>query len=140
MNRYALTTTVMGYTVILQIIDSEGEAPAVPANEPYTGWRDITGNDTAQPGMKITWGPTGEEYAETTLPEQQLITTGRMQQRFDAAERWLMFNPLQYKSDLGIATPADESALIAYKQYFVAVSEVVEQNTFPTINWPVAPF
>lgn len=140
MNRYALTTTVMGYTVILQIIDSEGEAPAVPANEPYTGWRDITGNDTAQPGMKITWGPTGEEYAETTLPEQQLITTGRMQQRFDAAERWLMFNPLQYKSDLGIATPADESALIAYKQYFVAVSDVTEQNTFPMINWPVAPF
>ena len=140
MNRYALTTTVMGYTVILQIVDTEGAAPAVPANEPYAAWRDITGNDTAQSGMKITWGPAGDEYVAATPLEQQLITTGRMQQRFDAAERWLMFNPLQYKSDLGIATPADESALIAYKQYFVAVSQVTEQNTFPTINWPVAPF
>lgn len=34
MNRYALTTTVMGYTVILQIVESEGAAPAIPANEP----------------------------------------------------------------------------------------------------------
>ncbi|RON90334.1 tail fiber assembly protein [Pseudomonas fluorescens] len=140
MNRYALTTTAMGYTVILQIVESEGAAPAVPANEPFAQWRDITGNDIAQPGMKISWGPFGDEYVETTLLEQQMTTNGRMQQRFDAAGRWLMFNPLQYKLDLGIATAADESALVAYKQYCVAVSEVINQNTFPTINWPVAPF
>ncbi|MBN6775546.1 tail fiber assembly protein [Pseudomonas granadensis] len=140
MNRYALTTTVMGYTVILQIVDVEGEAPAVLADEPNAFWRDITGNDTARPGMKISWGPNGNDYSETTTAEQQMITSGRMQQRFDAAARWLMFNPLQYKLDLGIATPADESALIAYKQYFIAVSEVAGQSPFPTINWPVAPF
>jgi hypothetical protein len=90
--------------------------------------------------MKLVWGPSGNEFAETTIQEQQLITTGRIELRLNDATRWLMFNPLQYKSDLGIATATDEAALVAFKQYFIAVGEVKNQNTFPTINWPVAPF
>ncbi|ANI62172.1 hypothetical protein PGR6_45990 [Pseudomonas sp. GR 6-02] len=64
-----------------------------------------------------------------------------MQKRLDEAARWLMFNPLQYKVDLGVATPADEAVLLAYKQYVIAVSEVKNQPGYPsTINWPAAPF
>lgn len=140
MNRYALTLTVMGYTVVLQVLDTEGEAPASPAAEPNAGWRTITGNDAVQPGMKMQWGPGGEEYLEMTAAEQELFTNGRMQQRFDDAKRWLDFNPLQYKLDLGVATPADEAALVAYKQYFIALSEVKNNAVFPQIIWPVAPF
>jgi len=140
MNRYALTLTAMGYTVVLQVLDTEGEAPAGPAAEPSARWRNITGNDAVQPGMKMQWGPAGEEYLETTAAEQEQFTNGRMQLRFDEAARWLDFNPLQYKLDLGVATPAEEAALVAYKQYFIALSEVKNNAVFPQIIWPVAPF
>jgi len=140
MNRYALTLTAMGYTVVLQVLDTEGEAPAGPAAEPSAGWRNITGNDAVQPGMKMQWGPAGEEYLEITAAEQEQFTNGRMQLRFDEAARWLDFNPLQYKLDLGVATPAEEAALVAYKQYFIALSEVKNNAVFPQIIWPVAPF
>lgn len=140
MNRYALTLTASGYTVVLQVLDIEGEAPARPAAEPSSVWRNITGNDAVQPGMKMQWGPAGEEYFEITAAEQELFTSGRMQQRFDEAARWLDFNPLQYKLDLGVGTPADEAALVAFKQYFVALSEVKNNAVFPQIIWPVAPF
>jgi hypothetical protein len=140
MNRYALTITAMGYTVVLQVVDIDGEAPAVPVSEPSASWRDVTGNETVQAGMKLVWGPSGNEFVETTVPEQQLFTSGRIELRLDDATRWLKFNPLQYKLDLGIATAADEATLVAYKQYFIAVGEVKNQNTFPIINWPAAPF
>jgi hypothetical protein len=57
------------------------------------------------------------------------------------AIQWLVSNPLQYKKDLEIATPAEEAALLSYKQYFIALSEVKDQSGYPAaINWPVAPF
>ncbi|UUQ66354.1 phage tail assembly chaperone [Pseudomonas fuscovaginae UPB0736] len=47
---------------------------------------------------------------------------------------------LQFKSDLGIATAAEEAELIAQKQYILALRDVNKQPGFPlTVNWPVAP-
>lgn len=141
MNRYILTIAAMGYTLVLQVVDTDGDAPPVPANEPNAGWRNMTGDVTAQPGMKMEFGPGGWIFTMTTPAEQQAILKDRMQQRFDDATRWLTFNPLQYKLDLGSATPAEEAALIAYKQYVIAISDVKNQSgSLIDINWPVAPF
>jgi hypothetical protein len=113
--------------------------PVVPADEPWSSWQDYTGNTTAEPGMKMVWGM-GPTFVPTTALERETINQGRIQTRLQAAQSWLMFNPVQYKSDLGTASPAEEATLLAYKQYFVAVTEVKNQTTFPKLNWPVAPF
>ncbi|WP_053117674.1 tail fiber assembly protein [Pseudomonas sp. P1.31] len=139
MNRYVLTIS-SSHIVVLQVLDTDGEPPAVPANEPAAAWRDVTGDTTAQPGMKMEYGPYGVTFTALTADEKERFTKGRMQERFDQAAQWMTFNPLQYKVDLGTATPTEEVALVAYKQYYVALSEVTNQNTFPEINWPVAPF
>ncbi|AZE40611.1 hypothetical protein C4K05_1252 [Pseudomonas chlororaphis subsp. aureofaciens] len=48
---------------------------------------------------------------------------------------------MQYKLDLGVTTLADEALLLAYKQYYIAVSEVKNQSGYPhSVNWPAAPF
>jgi hypothetical protein len=80
-------------------------------------------------------------FTEPTFDDYVHLATTRMSERFDKAIHWFTFNLLQYKKDIGTATPEDEEALLAYKQYFIAVSEVKNQLGCPsTINWPVAPF
>ncbi|WLH36811.1 tail fiber assembly protein [Pseudomonas sp. FP2196] len=137
MSRYALTVTAMGYTIVLQVLETDGSVPATPADEPSSVWREVPNGMIVEPGMKTDWGST---YSDTSDYERQAFTSGRIQLRLDQASRWLMFNPLQYKLDLEIATAAEAAALVAYKQYYIAVTEVINQNAFPTINWPVAPF
>lgn len=139
MNRYILMTTAYSYNLVLDVVDTDGPMPEVPADEPYSSWQDYTGNTTAEPGMKMVWNGL-PSFVPTTATEREAMNQGRIQTRLQEAQSWLMFNPVQYKSDLGTASPAEEAALLAYKQYFVAVAEVKNQTTFPKLNWPVAPF
>jgi len=146
MNRYVLVGRVYksGYQVALQILESDEPMPTtLPVGIADAEWYDITGDTTAHVGWKVFFKleEDGLLFVEPTHEEHLAINAARMQERFDVAALWLTFNPLQYKLDLGVATPADEAALLAYKQYFVAVSEVKKQPGYPaTINWPVAPF
>lgn len=146
MNRYVLVGSVYksGYQVALQILESDEPMPTtLPDGVSDAGWYDITGDTTAHVGWKVFFNLEGDGllFVEPTHEEHLKMTAARMQERFDVAALWLAFNPLQYKADIGVATPADVSALLAYKQYFVAVSEVKKQSGYPsTINWPVAPF
>jgi Caudovirales tail fibre assembly protein, lambda gpK len=60
--------------------------------------------------------------------------------RLDKVNARLASTALQYKVDLGIATPADEAYLLAHKQFCIAMTEVNKQPGFPTtINWPELP-
>ena len=53
----------------------------------------------------------------------------------------LTYNPFDYKKDLGIATPDEEAALLAFKQYVIAVCDYKNQPGYPyTIIWPTVPF
>lgn len=52
----------------------------------------------------------------------------------------LRIDPLQDAVDLGVATEADTTNLMLWKQYRVDVNRVGDQPTFPqTINWPAPP-
>ncbi|WP_415765402.1 tail fiber assembly protein [Pseudomonas sp. ZB1P45] len=144
MNRYVLIETAYKttYLIVIQVLDTEEAMPTTQPDGVTGSWLDVTGDTTAQVGWKAEYFfDRGWVFAEPTHEEYLILTSGRMQKRFDEAARWLMFNPLQYKVDLGLATPADEAVLLAYKQYVVAVSEVKNQPGYPsTINWPVAPW
>jgi len=52
----------------------------------------------------------------------------------------LRIAPLQDAVDLGEATPAEEAALTAWKQYRVKLNRVTLQAGFPAnVDWPVEP-
>jgi hypothetical protein len=140
MNRYVLTISPNNIIVVLQVLDTEGEPPAIPANEPISAWRNVTGDTAAQPGYKLQLGPYGESFLPLTPDELEGVIRGRLQQRFDKVEQFLKFNPLQYKVDLAVATPEEWSQLRAIKQYYLDVCATTEQNTFPEVIWPIAPF
>jgi hypothetical protein len=147
MNRYVCIATIYQspYQVVREILDTD---EGIPTTSPYGNsslWLDVTGNTTVQ----LDWialytlrdNVFGWFFDEPTPEQYVKFTTCRMQERFDELARRLMFNPLQYKVDLGIATAADQAALVEYKQYAIAVSEVKSQPGYPvTINWPVAPY
>jgi hypothetical protein len=145
MNRYVLVGTVYktGYQVALQILETEDAMPTtLPDGVSDAWWYDITGYTTAHVGWKVfDLDAEGLLFVEPTEQEHRKMTTARMQERFDTAAQWIVFNPLQFKVDLGVATPAEVTTLALYKQYWIDVSEVRNQSGYPsTINWPVAPF
>jgi hypothetical protein len=126
---------------VVQIMDSDQSMPASDPNVPWVVWADVTGNTDVQVGWKAEQINGVWTFTEPTYEELLNQALGRTQQLLEEAGRWLMFNPLPYKIDLGIATPSDEALLLAYKQYFVAVSEVKNQPSYPrNINWPVVPW
>jgi hypothetical protein len=56
--------------------------------------------------------------------------------RFDKVNATLASSALVQKVELGLATPAEEAALLEYKQFFIAMSNVNKQ---PTVSWPQVP-
>lgn len=141
MNRYVLLDYLPVFSIVLQVLDSEEAPPAVPPNEPFASWMTVPNDELAQVGCKREFGSTGYIYTPLNDAELLYASNTRLQLRLDAAGRWLACNPLQYKLDLGVATSADEEALLAYKQYYVAVSEVNKQSGFPAAaTWPALPF
>lgn len=60
--------------------------------------------------------------------------------RFDKVSTTLTSSALVQKVELGLATPAEEAALLAYKQFFIAMSEVNKQPGYPlSVAWPQIP-
>ncbi|VVM50818.1 tail fiber assembly protein [Pseudomonas fluorescens] len=140
MNRYALIETVyqQNYYVVTQLVDAD-DFPPFPENGGGS-WIDTAGL-AVQVGWLAQFQTFQWVFTEPDYEAYVRLATARMSERFDKAIHWLTFNPLQYKKDIGTATPDDEAALLSYKQYFVAVSEVKNQSGYPSIiNWPIAPF
>ncbi|WP_064120762.1 tail fiber assembly protein [Pseudomonas fluorescens] len=60
--------------------------------------------------------------------------------RLDKANTTLATSALVQKVELGLATPAEETALLEYKQFFIALSNVNKQPGYPlTVTWPEVP-
>jgi hypothetical protein len=60
--------------------------------------------------------------------------------RFDQVNFTLASSALVQKVELGLATPAEEAALLEYKQFFIAMSNVNKQPGYPlTVTWPEVP-
>ncbi|MFJ4197006.1 tail fiber assembly protein [Pseudomonas sp. NPDC089534] len=135
---YIEMINVMPFPKVLQVVDAEQmpDSPGVPGN-----WVEVSVDTPAQPGWKAQFTATGWVFSEPTYEDHVGIATNRMHQLLSSASGWLSVNPLQYKLDLGLATPDEEATLQAYKQYYINVCEVKNQSGYPyTINWPAAPF
>ncbi|MFJ7798443.1 tail fiber assembly protein [Pseudomonas sp. NPDC096950] len=140
MNRYAFVN-LSGRPSVFKVVETDQGVPDIDPNGPWGVWVDITGNTDVQEGWHADL--INDVWTFTPLTEQEALdkARGRMQELLEKAGRWLMFNPLQYKADIGVASTAEQTLLVAFKEYCIAVSEVINQSGYPrTINWPVAPF
>jgi hypothetical protein len=139
MNRYVFIAL---YNLkVYQILDTDETMPVNPPDTVLGEWVDVTGNTTVQVGWSAFRVGDHWEFAAPTY--DQLVREGREIATLLLADtqKWLLLNPFDYKVDLGVATPAEEAALLAFKQYVVAVSEYKNQPDFPyTITWPTIPF
>ncbi|RIJ11815.1 phage tail protein [Pseudomonas sp. 91RF] len=141
MIRYVLieTNNLIPFAKVLQFVDAE-QMPSIPPGASGF-WVETSVDTPIQIGWKAEYTVNGWVFSEPTYQDQVDIVANRVRFLLGAAEGWLMLNPLQYKLDMGIATPEEQASLLAYKQYYVAVCEVKTQSGYPyTVTWPVAPF
>lgn len=145
MNRYAFVRFNYSkpFNKVLRIVEAEETPTFIPEEAGLSNgfWVDITANPAVQVGWKGS-NLTGEWiFSEPTFQDLEKDVAQEVLELLNTAGQWLLLNPLQYKADLGVATPAEEAQLLAYKQYCVGVSEMKKQSGYPyTVNWPVAPF
>ncbi|WP_236188100.1 tail fiber assembly protein [Pseudomonas paraglycinae] len=139
MNRYVFIT--MPNSKVYRVVDTDEGMPVSFPDGLGGLWVDATGNTEVVVGWNARlvnnqWelhAPTFEEVAS----QVKFIAT----EKLSNAKGWLTFNPLDYKQDLGIATPEEEAALLAYKQYVIAVCDYRNQPGYPyTMIWPTEPF
>ncbi|MGE8189524.1 tail fiber assembly protein [Pseudomonas sp. NPDC086278] len=135
----ALYAKIEFSNVVTQLLETDQGKPA--DSPPWFQWVDVTGVADIGLGYRATYMYPGWTFTKPTEQALRNDAEGKRIQLLNAAVTWLLNNPVHYKVDIGVASPAEEALTLAYKQYFVAVSEVAQQPDFPfTINWPVAPF
>ncbi|WP_367083369.1 tail fiber assembly protein [Pseudomonas sp. HOU2] len=140
MNRYAYVRYdyAKPFKKIMQIVEAE----EIPEYLSGGGWVDITANPAVQVGWKAeTINYVDWVFSEPTYQEREKDVAQDALELLTAASKWLLVHPLQYKADLGVATPDDQALLLAYKQYCVELGDMSKQSGYPyTVNWPLAPF
>ncbi|MHC5131753.1 tail fiber assembly protein [Pseudomonas glycinis] len=142
MNRYAFIEMSNQYPFsrVAEIVESEDTPLTGPVGIPGA-WYALAAETVVQVGWKATYSASGWIYSELTYQDHADLVSQRIQQRLGVAQGWLNLNPLQYKVNLEIATPEEETQWLAYQQYYVAVADVRKQADYPyTIVWPVVPF
>jgi hypothetical protein len=142
MNRYVFIemSNLYPFSRVAEIIESE-EMPQTPPAGISGSWSAVAMDTMVQVGWKATYSATGWVYSELTYDDYANLVQTRIRQRIGVASGWLDLNPVQYKVNLGVATPEEEAAWIAYQQYYIAVTSVKSQPDYPfAIQWPVAPF
>ena len=141
MNRYVfIDAYTPPFTRAVQVVDAD-EFPQFTPPGPSGYWIEVSIDTPVQVGWKGNYIGNGWVFTELTYQDNVDVLVIQVRQRLTQAASWLTVNPLQYKLDLGLASTSETELLLAYKQYYVAVSEIKNQSGYPyTINWPVAPF
>ncbi|MFJ3316107.1 tail fiber assembly protein [Herbaspirillum huttiense] len=74
-----------------------------------------------------------------STPAELAATVGAMRDQL-LQNAGLRIAPLQDAVDLGDATAEEQSKLVAWKQYRIALNRVTQQETFPqAVTWPTSP-
>ncbi|KJZ38045.1 MULTISPECIES: tail fiber assembly protein [Pseudomonas] len=127
------------FGMVSQLLETDQGQPA--DSFPWFQWVDVTGVTDIGLSYRVLYMNGVWTFTKPTEQELRNDADAQKMKMLNEAVTWLLSNPLHYKVDIGSATPTDQALLLAYKQYFVAVSEVINQPDYPyTINWPVAPF
>lgn len=142
MNRYVLIEygTTSPFLRVADIQDAEEQPVDTPPGM-QSFWSQIAIDTVVQVGWKAENSANGLVFSEPTHEEYVNLVAVQVRTKLGFASGWLTINPVNFKVNLGVATPAEQAAWLAYQQYHIAVSDVKTQANYPyTINWPVAPF
>lgn len=142
MNRYVLIDqgTSSPFARVVDIQSAEEQPMIIPPG--ISGyWTQIAIDTVVQVGWKAEYSVDAWIFSEPTYEDYAGLVLVQVRTKLGFASGWLNTHPVHFKVNLGVATPEDEAAWIAYQQYYIAVSDVKTQAGYPyTINWPVAPF
>jgi hypothetical protein len=142
MNRYVLInySTTSPFSRVADIQDAE-EQPMNPPPDMQSFWNLVAIDTVVQVGWRAENSENGWVFSELTYEDYVNLVAVQVRTKLGFATGWLTINPVNFKVNLGVATPAEQAAWLAYQQYHIAVSDVKTQADYPyTINWPVAPF
>ncbi|KIP96914.1 tail fiber assembly protein [Pseudomonas fluorescens] len=142
MNRYVLLESAgTSFSVVVQVVDTDSyTSPPVPDGS-IGFWLRVAENTVVQVGWISRNSASGPTFTAPTHDDQIAIAAGRVRMLLLAALDWLPHHTLQYKLELGVASPAEQVLLLTFKQYVIALDEVKNQAGYPTeISWPIAPF
>lgn len=142
MNRYVLINygTSSPFPRVVDIQDAEEQPMVIPPGI-QANWNQVAIDTVVQEGWKAEYTESGWVFSEPTYQDYVDLVAVQVRTKLGLASGWLTINPVNFKVNLGVATPADQAAWLAYQQYHIAVSDVKTQADYPyTINWPVAPF
>lgn len=120
---------------------------ANPINEEFPAdqvWVDVS----ALPKIDYSWNAVNNDgvwtFTDSDMWGQPSELSNHLRSarepRLARANASLVASALPYKVELGLATPADEAALLAYQQFFIDMSNVNKQPGYPlSVTWPEVP-
>ncbi|MDF9428221.1 tail fiber assembly protein [Cupriavidus gilardii] len=102
---------------------------------PDLKWVDITG---ANPKPEIGWTYDGSAFGPPPGPTpEEILATNTMTRDALLREAGIRIAPLQDAVDLGMATEAEQSQLLAWKQYRVTLNRLDLAEAM--VIWPATP-
>ncbi|AZC35670.1 MULTISPECIES: tail fiber assembly protein [Pseudomonas] len=124
-----------------QVVDLRGTAYSVGTGEPVE-WSELGDlpeglTKTAPPGQYFNWR---EDSWQLDVKAQQAAAALGAQSERDKrlGEAALRMAPLQYALELGEASSEEQSALLEWKRYCVALNRIEQQPGYPfEVEWPV---
>ncbi|EJM13056.1 Caudovirales tail fiber assembly protein [Pseudomonas sp. GM18] len=103
-------------------------------------WADVTNITEVAIGWVATFFNGGWTYAPMTDEELRNRAKEKKATLLHAAFDTQLMSALQFKVDAGVATPEEQAAFLANRQFCIEVSNIEKQPGYPgTINWPVMP-
>lgn len=126
---------------VTQVPDRRGTVYRVDtgASEQWVELGELPAGLTEQvwPGAFHIWGDGGWQFDESAKRDSEaaIVLADRDSYLRDAV---LRIAPLQYAVDLGDATQQEQSTLLGWKRYCVALSRIEQQVGFPfEVEWPI---
>jgi len=118
---------------VVELFSTDGDIAEM--FHPDLVWVDVTATN---PKPEVGWLYDGENFAPPPGPSPEEITARNTMTRDSLlAMATARIAPLQDAVDLGMATPDEEAALLAWKRYRVALNRLdMTQNP---VAWPEAP-
>jgi hypothetical protein len=127
--------------VVTQVPDRRGTVYRIDtgASEQWAALGELPAGLTEQvwPGAFHSWGDGGWQFDESAKRDSEvaMVLAGRDNYLRDAM---LRIAPLQYAVDLGDATQQEQSTLLDWKRYCVALNHIELQVGFPfEVEWPI---
>ncbi|MGE8100284.1 tail fiber assembly protein [Pseudomonas fluorescens] len=124
-----------------ETLDLRGVVYSTETGEPLT-WSELgalpdTVTSVARPGAYFVWTDSAWQLDQQAQLAAAVVAA-QNERDVRLREASMRIAPLQYAVDLGDATPQEQSALLDWKRYCVALNRIEQQAGYPLeVEWPI---